>query len=56
MIYAFLEERDKAIIQLENLLKKNTWISIPYIKMIPAFDVLNDEPKFQELLKKYSVN
>ena len=56
MIYAFLEERDKAIIQLENLLKKNTWISIPYIKMIPAFDVLNDEPKFHELLKKYSVN
>jgi tetratricopeptide (TPR) repeat protein len=56
MIYALSGETDNAIKQLEYLLKINSWVSIPYIKMIPAYDVLKDQPKFKELLKKYSVN
>ena len=54
LIYTLAGEYDKAIDQLEYLLKIPSWISVPYIKIIPGFNSLNDKPKFRALLKKYS--
>ncbi len=54
LIYTLTREYDKAIDQLEYLLKIPSWVSVPYIKIIPEFNSLNDKPKFRALLKKYS--
>jgi TolB-like protein/Flp pilus assembly protein TadD len=54
-IYTIIGEHDKALQQLEYLLSMPSWCSVPYYEMDPRWDRLRDNPKFQEMMKKYVV-
>ena len=50
-IYVMVGEYDKAIDQLEVLLLRPGWMSIPLLRLDPAWDPLRDHPRFQKLLE-----
>jgi len=51
-IYVMVGEYDAAISQLEFLLSIPSEISIPLLKLDPAWDPLRDNPRFQKMLKR----
>ena len=50
-IYVMVGEHDKAIDQLEHLLFIPGPLSIPLLRLDPAWDPLRDHPRFQKLLE-----
>ncbi|MHC4507874.1 MAG: protein kinase domain-containing protein [Planctomycetota bacterium] len=52
-IYVMVGEYDKAIDQLEDLLPRPGWMSIPLLRLDPAWGPLRDHPRFQKLVEKY---
>jgi len=53
-IYTIIGEHDKAVQQLAFLLSIPSWSSVPYYEMDPRWNRLRDNPKFQEMMEKYS--
>jgi len=54
-IYVTVGEFDKAVDQLEFLLIHPSTITVPYLRLLPVFDPLRDNPRFQKLLEKYDI-
>ncbi len=53
-IYALLGETGKAVEQLESLLSREGWVSVPYIEMdFYRWHALRGKPEFEALLAKY---
>ena len=52
-VYAHVGERGKAIDLLEELLSIPCRLSVPLLRLDPAWDPLRDHPRFQELLERY---
>ncbi|MEP6901379.1 MAG: FlgO family outer membrane protein [Actinomycetota bacterium] len=50
-IYAFLGEKEKALDNLERALQGRAFAMV-FVKADPVFDVLRDEPRFQDILRK----
>ena len=50
-IYVMVDEHDAAIDELEFLLYKPGWISIPLLRLDPAWDPLCDHPRFKKLVE-----
>ena len=53
-IYAWTGESDEAFRLLDHLLMVPSNITIPMLKLDPAWDPLRRDPRFQALLEKYS--
>jgi serine/threonine protein kinase/Tfp pilus assembly protein PilF len=53
-IYTMVGEQDAAINLLEKLLSNPSEVSVALLKIDPTWDPLRDNPKFQQLLQKYS--
>ncbi|MGD2087865.1 MAG: protein kinase [Candidatus Aminicenantes bacterium] len=53
-IYVILGEYDIAINKLEYLLSIPSFITVPILQLDPKWDPLRQQPKFQQLLEKYS--
>jgi tetratricopeptide (TPR) repeat protein len=53
-IYVMVGEFDAAIDQLEFLLSNPGWMSIPLLRLDPAWDPLHDHPRFKRLLEEGS--
>ena len=53
-IYAVVGEYESAIDQLEYLLSIPSYASVQTLRWNPAWDVLRDHPRFQQLLEQYS--
>ncbi|MEW5900083.1 MAG: protein kinase [Acidobacteriota bacterium] len=54
-IYTLLGETEKAVAELEPLLSRPGWMSMPWIRMDPRWDPLRGNPRFEALLAKYEV-
>jgi tetratricopeptide (TPR) repeat protein len=54
-IYTLLGEDEHAIAQLEVLLSRPGWVSVPWLEMDPRLMSLCDKPSFRALLAKYEV-
>jgi tetratricopeptide (TPR) repeat protein len=52
LIYAMVGEFDAAIDQLEFLLKRPGWISVPLLQLDPDWDPLRDHPRFKKLIQQ----
>jgi serine/threonine protein kinase/Tfp pilus assembly protein PilF len=52
-IYTMVGEYDKAIDQIEDLLSRPGPLSIPLLKLDPAWDPLRDHPRFKKLVDTY---
>jgi serine/threonine-protein kinase len=52
-IYVMVGEHAAAIDQLDHLLSIPSGISVPLLRIDPAWDPLRDHPRFQALLEKY---
>jgi TolB-like protein/Flp pilus assembly protein TadD len=52
-VYARVGDHDRAIDQLEDLLSIPCRLSVPLLRLDPAWDPLRDHPRFQELLETY---
>jgi len=50
--YALLGEREKAFDALERSIERRERPSLATLKVDPRFDILRDDPRFAELLKK----
>lgn len=55
-IYAWTGESDEAFRLLDHLLTVPSNITIPMLKLDPAWDPLRQDPRFQALIDKYSPN
>ena len=53
-IYAWTGESDEAFRLLDHLLMVPSNITIPMLKLDPAWDPLRQDPRFQALIDKYS--
>jgi TolB-like protein/tetratricopeptide (TPR) repeat protein len=53
-IYALLGQPKKAVEQLETLLSKPSWISVPWLEADPRWRLLRGDPAFEALLAKYA--
>jgi len=58
LIYTFVGQYEDAISQLEYLLSipAGGIISVPMLRLDPDWDPLHNNPRFQDLLEKYSVD
>jgi serine/threonine protein kinase/tetratricopeptide (TPR) repeat protein len=52
-VYARVGDHDRAIELLEELLSIPCRLSVPLLRLDPAWDPLRDNPQFQELLERY---
>ncbi len=52
-VYARVDDHGKAIDRLEELLSIPSRLSVPLLRLDPAWDPLRDHPRFQELLERY---
>jgi len=52
-IYALLGDVEKSVEQLEFLLSRPSWISVPFLKKDPRWLPLKGEPRFEALLARY---
>jgi len=50
-IYVMVGEFDAAIDQLEFLLSNPGWMSIPLLRLDPAWAPLRDHPRFKKLIE-----
>ena len=55
-IYALTGESDEAFRLLDHLLAVPNGVSIPWLKLDPAWDPLRNDPRFQALIDKYAAN
>ena len=53
-IYILIGKEDLALDQIEMLWRIPSWISIKWFKMNPQYDQLNNNPRFQSIIKKYN--
>jgi serine/threonine-protein kinase len=53
-IYVMVGDYDAALNQLDYLLSIPSQISVPWIRIDPRWDPLRNNPRFQQLMKKYS--
>ena len=53
-IYAAVGENDEAFRLIEHLLQVPNGLTVPVLKLDPAWDPLRKDPRFQALLDKYS--
>ena len=53
-IYAWTGESDEAFRLLDHLLAVPSNITVPMLKLDPAWDPLRQDPRFQALIDKYS--
>jgi TolB-like protein/Flp pilus assembly protein TadD len=53
-IYALIGEPRKAVEELEILMSRPGWISVPWLKADPRWRLLDSDPGFQALLAKYA--
>ena len=53
LIYLIIGDEDAALDHIEMLFTIPSWMSVNWIKMNPLYDRLNDNPRFQNLIKKY---
>jgi serine/threonine-protein kinase len=51
--YIMIREYDAALDQIEYLLSIPSWVTVPLLRIDPAYDPLRNHPRFQELLQKY---
>jgi hypothetical protein len=49
-------ESDEAFRLLDHLLAVPNGVSIPWLKLDPAWDPLRNDPRFQALIDKYAAN
>jgi TolB-like protein/tetratricopeptide (TPR) repeat protein len=54
-IYTLLGDEKEALAQIEVLLSRPGWVSVPWLEMDPCFRSLRDKPRFLALCAKYSV-
>ncbi len=54
-IYTLLGEPEKAVVELESLLSRPGWISVPWLKMDPRWNSLCGNPRFKALLANYEL-
>jgi len=52
-IYAIVGEQDKAIELLDHLLSRPSFVTVASLKVLPMWDWLRHNPRFNELLKKH---
>jgi serine/threonine-protein kinase len=55
-IYAWTGESDEAFRLLEHLLVTRSGLTIPMLKLDPAWDPLRKDPRLQALIDKYAAN
>jgi TolB-like protein/Flp pilus assembly protein TadD len=55
-IYAMTGESDEAFRLINHLLETPNGLTIPLLKLDPAWDPLRKDPRFQALIDKYAVN
>jgi hypothetical protein len=55
-IYAWVGERDEAFHLLDHLLTVANGLTVPTLKLDPAWDPLRNDPRFQALIDKYAAN
>ena len=57
-IFAFLGENDAAIRLLDRLLQlpAGREASVPLLRMDPAYERLQDDPRFQQMLQRHARN
>ena len=53
-VYTMIGDYGAAVEQLDRLLSVPSEISVPLLRINPAWDPLRDDPRFQALLEKYS--
>jgi serine/threonine-protein kinase len=53
-VYAILDEKDRAIEVLDGLLSRPSGTTVQSLKVNPIWDPLRNDPRFQNLLTKYS--
>jgi len=49
-IYAFLGERERALVSLEQAFAKKNF-AMPFVKVDPIFDKLHAEPRYQAIVR-----
>lgn len=52
-IYAIVGEHDKAIDLLDDLLSRPSFVTVASLKVLPMWDWLRNNPRFDEILKKH---
>lgn len=52
-IYAIVGEHDKAIDLLDDLLSRPSFVTVASLKVLPMWDWLRNNPRFNEVLKKH---
>ena len=52
-VYTILGDNGRAIDLLQGLLNRPSQVTVPILKLNPAWDPLRNDPRFQELLNKY---
>jgi serine/threonine-protein kinase len=55
-IYAWVGEHDEAFRLLDHLLTVPNGLTVPMLKLDPAWDPLRKDPRFQALIEKYAAN
>ena len=55
-IYAWVGEQDEAFRLLDHLLTVPNGLTVPTLKLDPAWDPLRKDPRFQALIDKYAAN
>jgi serine/threonine-protein kinase len=55
-IYAWVGEHDEAFRLLDHLLSVPNGLTVPLLKLDPAWDPLRKDPRFQALIDKYAAN
>jgi serine/threonine-protein kinase len=55
-IYAWVGEPDEAFRLLDHLLTAPNGLTVPTLKLDPAWDPLRKDPRFQALIEKYAAN
>jgi TolB-like protein/Flp pilus assembly protein TadD len=55
-IYAWVGEHDEAFRLLDHLLTVPNGLTVPLLKLDPAWDPLRGDPRFQALIDKYAAN
>jgi TolB-like protein/Flp pilus assembly protein TadD len=52
-VYCIVGENDRAIEVLDGLLSRPSGVTVPLLKLSPAWDPLRNDPRFQALIDKY---
>lgn len=53
-IYTILGDFEKAVEQLEYLISRPGWVTVPYLRMDYRFPALRGDPRFEALMAKYA--